>query len=525
MNKYQIIIPLLILYFFFGEVIAQEINVGVVAISGIAKAYKSWQPTIDYLNRNLTEYSFKLVLIEPKEMSKLELKVKNNEIDFIITPPALYADLNNLYRTTSILTLVDKSKQACFGSVLFVRSDNQSINTLHDIKNKSIAAVAKKGFAGWLVGYHLFLENKIDLYKESKDISFMGTQPKVVKSVLSGIHDLGIVRTGMLEKLSAKGEINIEDIRIINQRYVNNFPYFLSSRLYPEWAFAKMSKTPRKLAKKVAIALLSLPEGDKIALAGGYWEWTTPANYQSVHELMKKLHVGSYLEYGKITTYDYFMQNKGTVMICTAFVMGLFIFLILLRNSNQKLHIEQKAKKEALERLKVIASHDELTGLPNRTLMLEFLQRDISCAIRREHELAIMFIDLDGFKQVNDTLGHETGDNVLIETANSIKNILRKTDICARIGGDEFIVIAKEFEDNGIEVIAEKLIYEISNIHILASEKIKINASIGIVVLVPTLETKPEILIKMADKLMYKAKNQGKGRYVIQQVTLPKLKT
>ena len=322
--------------------VAKEVNIAFLTIYGKEAGYKSWQPTIDYLNNSIKQHSFNLIPIEPGEIDELDKKVKSSEIHFVVTSPAVYVDLENLYGVSAILTLVDKSKQAMFGSTIIVRSNNDDIKTFDDIKDKSIAAVAEKGFGGWLIGKYLFMENGIDLHKESKSITFLGTQPKIVQSVKTGEYDLGIIRTGMLETLASEGKININDYRIFNDQSNSEFPYILSSRLYPEWAFSKTKNTPRNLAKKVAQALLALPQGSQIALQGGYWEWTTPANYTPVHDLMKLLKVGSYSEYGKVTAYNYIAQHKIQVSLLLAFIFGILVFILLLRRSNKKLYIAQK---------------------------------------------------------------------------------------------------------------------------------------------------------------------------------------
>jgi len=517
MKKYRFITLVLVLsiFSFAGKLLAKEITIGVLALSGVEEANISWQPTIDYLNKHIEHYSFKLMAIEPGDMSDMNFKVKKNEIDFAIIPPSLYIDLENLYGASAILTLVDKSKQSQFGSTFIVRRDNRAILRIDDINNKSVAAVAKEALGGWLIGQQVFINNGIDLYEASKRVDFLGTQPKVVQSVLAGGHDFGIIRTGMLESLSEQGKINISDFRIINQHHIDNFPYLLSSDLYPEWVFAKTKNTSLGLAKAVAIALLSIPSGGEVARTAGYWEWTMPLNYQPVHELMKALRVGSYKDYGKITTSDYILQNKYTVISIIAFLSGLIVLSILLSKMNKKLTKERDEKNELMTRFKALARHDGLTGLLNRNSILELLQSDIDYASRANERLAIMFIDLDGFKQVNDSLGHEMGDKVLVETANVLQKTLRKSDFCGRYGGDEFVVAVKGFDnDDGVNILAQKLIDRISTLAPLEQKSVKINASIGIVIVSPTLETTPEYLLKIADNQMYQAKAQGKGRFV-----------
>ena len=513
-----------VLSLYSANTLAKDIRIGVLAISGKKAAVEAWTPTIDYLNSAaMTAQSnphFVLVAIEPGNMQRLESMVKNKDIDFFIVSPALFADLENLYGASAILTLVDKSQQAVFGSVIFVRNDNTAIKNLQDATTKSIAAVASKGFAGWLVSHNLFRQNGIDLTSQSKGVHFLGTQPKVVEAVFNNKLDVGIVRTGIIEGLIAKGEIETDSLRILNPQTVPGFPYLLSTDLYPEWALAKTSHVSRSLAKKVATALLSLPPGDDIALTAGYWEWMPSQNYQSVHELMKTLRVGSYAQYGNVSLVDYIKQNRLITALSLFLFLTLCVFLVLLRQSNRNLRNEQKAKNNALENLQIMATHDDLTGLPNRTLMLELLEMCIASVDRTKGLLAVMFIDLDGFKAVNDTLGHDMGDKVLIDVAKTLKGNTRKNDICSRIGGDEFIIVAYNFH-NETEVgrIADKLIHEITCTNTLREKPVQISASIGIFMTATAAETNVDALINGADELMYQAKAAGKGQYVINALT------
>lgn len=498
---------------------ASELNIAIVAPASYEQTKKAWQPTIDYLNTSIPEHHFNFFPIEPADFSELEFMVENKKVNFVITQPLIYIDLERLYGANAILTLVDKSKQSSFGTVLIVRADNKSIRTLLDVENRSVAAVAKKGFGGWLMAYNLFFESGIDLYESAESINFLGNQTKIVESIVSHKYDLGIVRTGMLEKLVANGSVGVNDLRVINQQYHKDFPYLVSSQLYPEWALAKTKNTSREVAKKIASVLLSIPPGDKIALRGGYWEWTTPIDYNSVREVMKKLNIGSYSKHGKVTTINYIAQHKIEVAIILVLILGLLICLYIYIQVNNKLSIEQAGKNDAIRRLEELATHDELTGLPNRYLLMELLFKYVSGASRHKKMMALMFIDLDGFKAFNDIFGHASGDNFLVSVAAVLNDDLRQSDICARFGGDEFIIVLKDFSSHDVvHTLAKRFIDDISNITIQKTRSIDVSASIGVIVTVPDNMTTPSSLIKMADELMYEAKSLGKGMYILKNI-------
>lgn len=159
------------------------------------------------------------------------------------------------------------------------------------------------------------------------------------------------------------------------------------------------------------------------------------------------------------------------------------------------------------------AHHDALTGLPNRALFNDRLEQAISKAARYKEEIAIFFIDLDHFKEINDTLGHETGDEVLKFFAQRLKDSVRMEDTVARIGGDEFIVIMESLQtSDAISIVANKIISIVKEPIILTEKRLHLGASVGISIY-PHNGESSEALLKNADSAMYKAKNEGRGNY------------
>lgn len=170
-------------------------------------------------------------------------------------------------------------------------------------------------------------------------------------------------------------------------------------------------------------------------------------------------------------------------------------------------------RKAAEEQLKYLASHDTLTELPNRALFNDRLNHAIPLAKRNHQQLAVMFLDLDNFKMVNDTLGHEKGDELLIEVANRIVKCLRESDTVARIGGDEFAFVLENINvKEDITKIVEKISKAISASMIIGGLTWNITPSIGITIF-PDDGNDAETLIKKADIAMYAVKEKGKNRY------------
>jgi len=170
-------------------------------------------------------------------------------------------------------------------------------------------------------------------------------------------------------------------------------------------------------------------------------------------------------------------------------------------------------KKRSEELIWTQANFDSLTKLPNRRLFTDRLEQGVKRANRAKDLMALLLIDLDGFKEVNDTYGHLVGDELLVEAAKRIKSCVRETDTVARLGGDEFTVILTEISDlSHVERVAMALLGALSRSFPLGKEQATISASIGVAIC-PTDANTPVILLKNADQAMYKSKEDGKNRY------------
>jgi diguanylate cyclase (GGDEF)-like protein/PAS domain S-box-containing protein len=173
--------------------------------------------------------------------------------------------------------------------------------------------------------------------------------------------------------------------------------------------------------------------------------------------------------------------------------------------------ITERKNSEALIRQQAL--FDPLTGLPNRRMLRDRLEQEIKKSRRDGHPLAILFLDLDHFKEVNDTLGHDRGDQLLIEAARRIQACVRASDTVARMGGDEFTVILTELNDtDSLEPLLHKILEALGAVFQLGSEQVFVSGSIG-VTLYPLDATEIEDLYKNADQALYVAKGAGRNRF------------
>ena len=170
-------------------------------------------------------------------------------------------------------------------------------------------------------------------------------------------------------------------------------------------------------------------------------------------------------------------------------------------------------KKQADERIQYLATHDGLTRLPNRVMFTELLEQSIKSARRNGRACAVLFIDLDRFKIINDSLGHTAGDTMLIEVANRLRTCVRENDVVARIGGDEFVAILDDIADRDqAAVVARKILATLMPAMTLAGHECRTTGSIGFAVS-PDDGTNAQTLTKNADMAMYLAKEEGKNDF------------
>jgi diguanylate cyclase (GGDEF)-like protein/PAS domain S-box-containing protein len=186
-------------------------------------------------------------------------------------------------------------------------------------------------------------------------------------------------------------------------------------------------------------------------------------------------------------------------------VMGGIV--LTMRNVTENRAVERRLRHEAL--------HDPLTDLPNRTLLRERIENAMAAAHLERYPLAVLFVDLDDFKTVNDTFGHQAGDELLIAVSKRLRDCLRPNDTAARLGGDEFaLLLSRLREPDDAEIVARRIVLALQRPFRIAGQELSVHASLGIAESVDGSETADELLAN-ADSAMYVAKAGGKARYEV----------
>ena len=356
------------------------INIGVLARRGPEACLQEWSPTAQYLSERIPGTSFQIVPLTFQEISSA---VESARVDFVIANPYIYVELQNLYgvsRMTTIKRLTFQGYTPLFGGIIFCRTDRRKINSIEDLKGKTFAAVDETSFGGWMVAWRELNRLGIDPVHDFAALTFSGTHDDVILAVRDGKADAGTVATPVLEQMIAEGKIAPDTFRILNKETQPGFPYALSTRLYPEWPFARLKHTSDELAEKVAIVLLGMPMQSAAAQAAESAGWTVPFDYAAVEACMRELRVGIYKDYGKITLVLLVTDYRWQVLSVIATMAVLTGMLVHFRQLNRRLRrsesillTETQERRQANDFLQQSRQQlsDIIDFLPDATLAID----------------------------------------------------------------------------------------------------------------------------------------------------------
>ncbi|MDQ6998726.1 MAG: diguanylate cyclase [Mariprofundus sp.] len=240
------------------------------------------------------------------------------------------------------------------------------------------------------------------------------------------------------------------------------------------------------------------------------------------HKELHDSYIHNYMRTGEGNVLGRYREVSGLRQNGEVFPLELNVNEMKLAGENHFVGIlrDISERKEAEKTMAQLALYDQLTMLPNRTLFYERMESSLSQAQRTKSSVALLFIDLDGFKSVNDTLGHDMGDHLLVEVGKRLLQCIRDSDVAARIGGDEFTVLLTNLHDIDVAaVIANKIIHALNQPVTFKGNSCHVGASIGIATY-PSPAADVDDLVKEADTAMYEAKNAGKNRYSIAKLTM-----
>lgn len=763
---------------------SRMVYIGVLSFLSKEETAERWSPTAEYLSDQIDGYQFEFV---PKTYPELNEAAGAGTIDFVFTNPEHHVFLTNELGLSAFATLTAYSNGVPldrFGGVLVTRADS-NIQTLEDVHGRNVASVSRQSLGGYLAQRGLLLEHGVDLEGDVSSLQFTGMpHANAIYALQEGSVDVALVRTGVLENLFIRGEVDPADIRVLNQQSEDIFPQLLSTPLYPEWPFSAMPETPESLVTDVVVALLTLAPGQPAAVAGRYYGFAPPADYRPVDRLMEQLRVGPYAEPQRFDLIDIYRKYATSIALALSALLLLAMlmiwqvsringrlqtvvakektltdrlrdlnadlsekmaererdrqalarseqrlsilfdsmhdtvfvvdandciteffqtdennhpvsdpdncigqdfktifpqpvvnalqsgfsaslhedqsqsveyqltngqgqtrwyqaqinrvddpmrkadsWLVVVRDITHRKQIEERLKldasvfhyahegilitnaagviievneafskmtgyarseilgknprflqsgrqdkdfyhhmwdsllddgyfrgeiwnrrkdgqvyaqlahisavrdangeishfvglfsditplKDTERQLREMAYNDALTNLPNRARLGSLMTQAMKLAELQQCHLAVVYMDLDGFKPVNDNLGHDKGDELLMQVADRLRKCIRGMDTVARLGGDEFIILFNEIEDTqGCKQALNRVLHAIEAPFDMDGERIEISASMG-VTLYPDDPSDADTLIRHADQAMYRAKQDGRNGY------------
>jgi len=617
----------------------QTARLAVLAFRPKPETLLRWQPLAEYLDWSVPGYRFGLAVYTYPE---LEAAVAAGQVDFILTQPAHYIQLTYQHGLSSPLsTLVAKEAGHAlsqFGGVIFTRAERDDIQSLQDVRGKTVAITAIASLGSYQMQALELKRAGIEPTSGYKLLVTGQPQDKAVHAVLEGKADLGFVRTGLLEAMSREGRLDLERLKLINPRQEAAFPLLLSTRLYPEWAFAAMPSVDQDLARRVTAALLALPHDGPHTELMRIQGFTIPGDYRPIDDLLRELRLPPHDAAPSFTLHDVWQRFQGGIalgavggsLLLLLATLGLYrVNLHMKREIGERARAETQlrklsqaveqspesilitdlhgvieyvnaafvhnsgythaeaigrtpallrsgktpaatyqslrqtleqgqvwqgefinrrkdgaeyveaaiispvreadgsighylsiqqditAKQRAAAEINRLAYYDALTGLPNRALLIDRLDMVMAVSHRQARQDALILLNLDRFKNLNDARGHELGDQLLQDVSRRLADLLREGDTLARLGADEFAILLQAVDPQRENAsrralsVADKVHAALREPFSLNGEELTIAASLGITLCLEDLHDRPQDVLRRADTALHRAKVAG----------------
>lgn len=487
---------------------AQTLNLGMFAYRPKPVLAARYQALVDYINKEVPEVNIQLFILNQDEM---EQALANNTLDLIFTNPSHFIQLRHQNQLSgAIATLVsqeDGVPSSALGGVIAAPADRDEIQELADLRGKHLLVPGTRFLGGYQAQAYELLKHGIKLPGDAQ-LETLNGHDAVIRALLNGHGDAGFVRTGILESMTAAGLIPPGRLKVINLQNMPGFPFQVSTQLYPEWAFAALPHVNEAVVRRIAVALFRIEPNNPAAKTAGINGFTIPADYLPVENAARALRLPPFENMPNFTPTDVWTRYQWPLLVALA--LALVILLMGVRQS-----LLNRRLKQTLIELERLATTDTLTDLPNRRHFLQYLHDTLRRIQRFEGPAALLMLDLDHFKRINDQYGHAAGDAVLQAFARTIQQALRQTDLAGRLGGEEFAILLPASQESAARTFAERLRERVAKLRIVhGPDTIRITVSIGISFLMPA-DAQAEAALARADAALYQAKTEGRNRIAV----------
>ncbi|MBA3032213.1 MAG: diguanylate cyclase [Gammaproteobacteria bacterium] len=502
---------LLVLLALFSTLVAAEktLTLGIFAYRPTSMMEHQYRMLGIYLSGALPDQRVELKFFDTAGM---EAALAANQLDFVFTNPSHYVLLRHHNKLTGAIATRQASGNgkittAALGGTIIVRADRDDITQLADLVGKRIATPGSKFLGAYLAQAYELQQAGIP-FPEGMALIEVSCNDEVVEAVLFGDADVGFVRSGLVETLNREGTLSVDQLKFINLQKFPKFPFAVSTRLYPEWPFVALPHVPEDTVKRIARALLFITPDMPVAQSTGIAGFTIPADYEPVQQLARALRLPPY-ETPEFGAEDVWLRYRW--LILGAFGAGALITLLSMRLlvGNRRLRKTEAALRE-------LATTDALTGVANRRQFLALAEVELARVQRFAQPAALLMLDLDHFKRINDTYGHAAGDAVLVDFAATVHDALRQVDCVSRLGGEEFAVLLTGCTVEDARMFAERLRQLVAERKVSYDEQdIEVTVSIGIASM-QRADVSPESVLERADAALYRAKAAGRNRVEVE---------
>lgn len=344
MKRFIVILTLL----FAGTVFAAPgevpLRLGVLANRPKALAMEQWQPLASYLQSALKQP----VALAVYDHAELDAVAAKRTVDVVLTSAGHYILLNKTAGLSEPLaTLVSREGNVqlnAFGGAIFTRAGRSDIASLNDLSGKRIAAISLEAFGAYQTEAFEMMEAGVSLPKGDRLLLTGLPQDRVIDAVLSGKADAGFVRAGLIESLASEGKLDPGQVKIINRQNIPDYPFAVSTRLYPEWPVAVMPQVDKQLAARLAAALFLLPHDSFKGSAAVIHGFEIPASYDGVEKLLRRLRLPPFDHAPEISPAD--LWHRYSWWIIALAVMLVLLAAVVFRDITGR-----KRAEEALRRI------------------------------------------------------------------------------------------------------------------------------------------------------------------------------
>lgn len=636
--------------------LTDDIHVAVLAYDDPKVVVDQLMPFVHGTERLMPDVDIHLHVVS---FDSLEEGVDRSRFDLLVTDPYHYLrlrELNSLARAfATVYRHSDAGQVSSLGGTIVARAERDDLRELRDLRGKTVAVPDRRSASG----FALPLAELRDIGVDRSDLRWFdaGSDNLALQAVQAGEADVAFLRSGLLESLVHRGELDVTTLKVLNRQDLADFPFAVSTKLVPEWPLVYMGGSRPKLMLRLLGMALQRPGKLEITTLGALAGILPLADYAALEDAVRELALPPFDSAPRVSLADIWNAHRTGVIAVSCAVLTIAALLVALAERNRRLRgvwrdlrgahreLEQDRRRLAdlnrhfelfLERttdfiyfkdasrrfifasaamarltgsenrrdmegktdldvfppdiaqeyyeqetelfetrkplidqrqryqrpdgspgwvstykwpvlspegdqvlglfgisrditllhdheqqLEQAAHYDALTGLPNRSLLFDRLGQAMAAAERRNTEIALVYLDLDHFKEINDRLGHAAGDELLASVAETMQARLRRSDTVARIGGDEFVALLGDLSSRKeCVVLLDRLLVAIANPISIAGETVSVTASAGLAFYRGGMNFGPDRLLREADQAMYRAKEGGRNRYRVLDETL-----